>query len=165
MYAKIGLIIICLWIANICPAQQPDLSGLERANDFMFTSVSGEQQTLYALQSEMVLLYFYDPTCEDCHLLMSQLRTSDIVNRLIDEKTLTVLAMYPEDDTETWNEYADHIPPQWINGYDDGLKIHSENIYLINQFPTLYLLDKDKMIRKKEMTFKELENALENIYK
>ena len=160
MYTKFGLIIICLWIANICPAQQPDSGSLEQANDFMYTLASGEQHTLYALRSDMVLLYFYDPTCEDCHLLISQLETSNIVNRLIDDQKLTVLAVYPEDDTELWNGYADHIPSQWINGYDKGVKIHTEGIYIINQFPTLYLLDKDKMIRMKEMTFAELENAL-----
>ena len=165
MYAKIELIIVCLWIANICPAQQPDSGSLERANDFTYTLASGEQHTLYALQSDMVLLYFYDPTCEDCHLLMSQLETSKIVNRLIAKNKLTVLAVYPDDDTETWNEYADHVPQQWINGYDKGVKIHTEGIYIINRFPTLYLLDKDKMIRMKEMTYSELENTLENIYK
>jgi len=160
MYAKIGLIIISIWVTNICRAQQADSGCLEQANDFTYILASGEQQTLYAIQAEMVLLYFYDPTCEDCHLLMSQLEASDIVNSLIDEKKLTVLAVYPDDDMETWNEYAGHIPPQWINGYDKGVKIHTEGIFLIKSFPTLYLLDKDKMIRMKEMTFEELEGVL-----
>ena len=163
MYKRIGFIIICLWIINICPAQQPRSDSLEQANDFTYTLASGEQHTLYKLQSDMVLLYFYDPTCDDCHLLMNQLETSNIVNQLIDSKKLTVLAIYPEDDMEIWNEYADHIPPQWINGYDKGVKIHTEEIYIINQFPTLYLLDKDKMIRMKEMTFAALESELGNI--
>jgi hypothetical protein len=96
---------------------------------------------------------------------MSQLETSSIVNRLIDGKKLTVLAVFPDDDIETWNEYTCHIPSQWINGYDKGVKIHTEGIFLIKSFPTLYLLDKDKKIRMKEMSFKELENVLENIYK
>ena len=160
MYAKIRLIIISIWIANICPAQQQDSGCLKRANDFTYTPASGEQNTLYALQSDMVLLYFYDPTCEDCHLLMSQLEASTIVNRLLDDQKLAVLAIYPEDDTETWSKYVDHIPPQWINGYDKDVKIHTEGIYIINRFPTLYLLDKDKMILMKEMAFTELENAL-----
>ena len=163
MYIRFSFFFISLWIANICFAQQSESDSFGKANDFTYTLASGEQQTLYALRSELVLLYFYDPTCEDCHLLMSQLEASAIVNRLIDCKKLTVLAVYPEDDTETWNEYADHVPQQWINGYDKGIKIHSEGIYIINQFPTLYLLDKDKMILMKEMTFKELESELGNI--
>jgi len=164
VYAKIVLINLCLWIANICPAQQPESGSLEQANDFTYTLASGEQHTLYALSSEMLLLYFYDPTCEDCHLLMSQLKASSIVNRLIEMKKLTVLAVYPDDDTDTWNQHAGHVPQQWINGYDKGVKIHTEGIYIIHRFPTLYLLDKDKMIRMKEMTFDELENALQNMY-
>ena len=163
MYTRLVYIVICLWIVNICPAQQSNSNSLEQANDFTYTLASGEQHTLYALQSDMVLLYFYDPTCDDCHLLMSQLETSNIVNRLIDCKKLTVLAVYPEDDIETWNEYADHIPPQWINGYDKGVKIHTEEIYIINQFPTLYLLNREKMVRMKEMTFAALESELGNL--
>ena len=163
MYSRLVYIVICLWIVNICPAQQSNSNSLEQANDFTYTLASGEQHTLYALQSDMVLLYFYDPTCDDCHLLMSQLETSNIVNRLIDCKKLIVLAMYPEDDIETWNEYADHIPPQWINGYDKGVKIHTEEIYIINQFPTLYLLNREKMVRMKEMTFAALESELGNL--
>jgi cytochrome oxidase Cu insertion factor (SCO1/SenC/PrrC family) len=141
----------------------PDSGNPEQANDFTYSLASGEQQTLYALQSEMILLYFYDPTCEECHLLMSQLAASDIINRLIDKKKLIVLAVYPDDDIEIWNEYAGHIPQQWINGYDKGVKIHTEGIFLIKSFPTLYLLDKDKMIRMKEMTFKALEFELGKI--
>ena len=163
MYAKVGLIIICLWVANICPAQLPDAGNLEKANDFTYTIASGEQHTLYALRSDMVLLYFYDPTCEDCHLLMSQLEASPIVNRLIEAKKMTVLAVYPDDDTKTWNEYAGHVPQHWINGYDKDIKIHTEGLFSIKSFPTLYLLDKDKMIRMKEMTFNDLENVLDNI--
>ena len=165
MYAKIGFVIICIWITNICLAQQPTTGNLEQANDFTYTLASGDQETLYALSSEMVLLYFYDPTCEDCHALMSQLEQSDIVNRLINGNLLTVLAVYPDEDTEIWNEYAGHVPQKWINGYDKGVKIHTEGIFLIRSFPTLYLLNKDKMILLKEMSFKELENALEKIYK
>ena len=164
MYAKIGLVIICLWIANICPAQLPDSGNLERANDFTYTIVTGEQHTLYALRSELVLLYFYDPTCEDCHLLMSQLEASPVVNRLIETQKMTVLAVYPDDDTETWNVYTDHVPQHWINGYDKGVKILTEGLFLLKSFPTLYLLDKDKRIRMKEMTFSELENVLDISY-
>jgi len=160
MYAKIGLIVISIWASNICHAQQSNSGCLERANDFTYTLVSGEQNTLYTLLSDMVLLYFYDPTCEDCHVMMNQLESSEIVNRLINDTKLTVLAIYPDDDMDTWSNYADHIPSQWINGYDQGVKIHTEGIYLIHRFPTLYLLDSEKMIRMKEMTFEELENAL-----
>ena len=163
MYTKIGFIITCLWLTNICLAQQLTIDSLEQANDFTYTLASGEQHTLYALQTNMVLLYFYDPTCEDCHVLMSQLEKSDIVNHLIGENRLTVLAVYPDENPEIWNDYSDHIPQKWINGYDKGMKIHTEGIFLIKSFPTLYLLNKDKMILLKEMSYKELENELENI--
>ena len=163
MNTRIRLIILCLWIAIFCSAQLPDSGNLEQANDFTYTLASGKQETLYALRSEMLLLYFYNPDCDDCHALMKQLAESNTVNRLIDGKKLIVLAVYPDDDMETWNEYAGHVPQKWINGYDKGVKIHSEGIFIINQYPTLYLLDMDKKIRMKEMTFKELESELEQI--
>ena len=162
VYAKTGLIIICLWIAFVSAAQLPDSGSCEQANDFSYTLATGEQQSLYELHSDMVLLYFYDPTCEDCHLLLAQLKASKTINRLVDEKKLTVLAVYPDNDMEAWNDYTDQIPPQWINGYDNEVKILTEGLILIHQFPTLYLLDKDKKIRMKEMKFPELESELKN---
>jgi peroxiredoxin len=154
---------LCLWLAGVSRAQSPVSGTSEKASDFTYTRASGKQGTLYALRSEWILLYFYDPTCEDCHALMEQLNASERLNRLIEKKRIQVLAVYPEEDTAVWLEQAEHVPQTWINGYDKGAVIHTQGLYLMTSLPTLYLLDRDKNIRLKTATADEVENALKLI--
>lgn len=58
-----------------------------KAGNFTYTLGSGQKDSLYALTSEWILLYFYEPTCEDCRLLTEQIAGSEILNRLFAEKS------------------------------------------------------------------------------
>jgi hypothetical protein len=148
---------MCICQAIVCRAQTSLPDTLEQARDFTYTLASSRQGTLYAIRSEWLLLYFYDPTCEDCHALMNRLNDSEIIRGLIATKRMQVLAVYPEEDTVAWSEHAAHVPPAWINGYDRGAKIHTEGLYAIRSLPSLYLLDRDKKIRLKNATVEDVE--------
>jgi cytochrome oxidase Cu insertion factor (SCO1/SenC/PrrC family) len=154
---------LCIWLADACPAQSPASGTPEKACDFTYTLASGKQGTLYALRSEWILLYFYDPTCEDCHALMERLKASETLKRLIGEKRIRVLAVYPEEDTAVWLEQAEQVPQTWINGYDKGAVIFTEGLYEMTSLPALYLLDRDKNIRLKTAAADEVENELKLI--
>ncbi|MDR3261852.1 MAG: thioredoxin family protein [Tannerella sp.] len=163
MIKRCKYLILYFCLSGICQAQQTVSAPPERATDFTYTLATDRQGTLYAIHSEWILLYFYDPTCEDCHALMERLNASEVINRLIEEKRLQVLAVYPEEDTEAWLEQAKHVPPAWVNGYDKGAVINTKGLYLIKTLPALYLLDRDKNIRLKEATAEEVENELKPI--
>lgn len=134
-----------------------------KAGNFTYTLGSGQKDSLYALTSEWILLYFYEPTCEDCRLLTEQIAGSEILNRLFAEKKLQVLAIYPDNDRELWKSHASHLPEQWINGYDEHLSIIPGSNYLFRSLPALYLLDKEKYIRLRETTLEAIENAMRRI--
>jgi hypothetical protein len=155
--------VLCPWLAGTGLAQPSVCGTPEKASDFTYTLASGEQGTLYALRSEWILLYFYDPACEDCQVLMEQLNASEILNRLIDEKRIRVLAVYPEEDTAVWLEQAEHVPQTWINGYDKDAAIYTKGLYRMMSLPVLYLLDRDKNIRLQTATADEIENELKLI--
>ncbi|MDR0843801.1 MAG: thioredoxin family protein [Tannerella sp.] len=159
---KCNFIVFGLWlsIAGFAQTVEQPVDTPQRANDFTYTLASEEQGTLYEIQSERTLLYFYNPTCEDCQLLMEQLSESDVINRLIANKRLTVLAVYPEEADDIWEEHAELVPKTWINGYDQEAKINIEGIYIITKFPALYLLDKDKNIILNETTLEEVVKQL-----
>jgi cytochrome oxidase Cu insertion factor (SCO1/SenC/PrrC family) len=154
---------LCIGLAGASLAQSPASVTPEKANDFTYTLASGKQGTLYALGSEWTLLYFYDPTCEDCHALMERLNASETLNRLMEEKRIRVLAVYPEEDTAVWLEQAEQVPQAWINGYDPGAVIHTEGLYRMTSLPALYLLDRDKNIRLKTASADEVEKELKHI--
>lgn len=157
MVLKRWIMLLYLWLPVVCYAQQ---QGLERANDFIYTQANGTEENLYSLESEIVLLYFYDPTCEDCHELMEQLNASETVNKLLAGKRLQILAVYPEEDMDIWMPYTQHVPATWINGYDKGATINIEGLFLLTSLPTLYLLDEEKNIILQTTTFHDIEQEL-----
>ena len=133
------------------------------AGDFMYTLMNGETGTLHSVNSEYTLLYFNDPECDDCQMLIKQLVASSIINEPEKQGKFKILMIYVNDDIEAWEKHAPDIPDSWIYSRDAQQKIIIEEIFNIKQFPTIYLLDKDKNVLLKDTTFEKLENYLKNI--
>ena len=49
-----------------------------------------------------------------------------------------------------WKETSAHIPSTWLCGYDDRFTILNDELYALPGFPTLYILDEDKRVVRKE---------------
>ncbi|MDR1602154.1 MAG: thioredoxin family protein [Tannerella sp.] len=160
MYVKCGYVILWLWFAVVCHAQQSARDTLEQANDFICTLASGEEIRMYSLRAEALLLCFYDPSCEDCHALMKRLDASPVIERLSGAKKLLLLAVYPEEDATLWMANSSHVPAGWINGYDPEVKIILDNLYDFARLPALYLLDGEKRFLLKDATADEIEEEL-----
>jgi len=52
------------------------------------------------------------------------------------------------------------MPASWINSYDSAVSLKNDEIYDLKAIPTLYLLDKDKKVVLKDVTFNQVENYL-----
>ena len=130
------------------------------AGDFAYVEASGTTATLHSLTAPRVLVYFYDPTCEDCEALTQRLAGSEPINRLIDEGRLQVLAIYPDNDSAQWAAHAPHMPPRWINGYDRNLTVMPAGGFLFRSLPALYVLDETKRFLLTEATADEVERLL-----
>jgi thiol-disulfide isomerase/thioredoxin len=130
----------------------------EKAADFTYTLANGKNETLYAIRSDYTLLFFYNPGCHTCKEIMEQLAASSSINYLMQEKKLTIAAVYPDEDLAEWNMYLSQVPGEWINAYDKGAKVQNEEIYDLKAIPALYLLDKDKKVVLKDTTFEQVEN-------
>ena len=127
------------------------------ANDFTYTLMNGETGTLHAIKADYTLLYFNDPECEDCRRLIKQLTLSPVINQLIQSDKLKIITVYINDDTEAWEKHASDVVSTWIYAHDSEQIINREETYHIKQFPTLYLLNQDKKVLQKEITFETLE--------
>ncbi|MDR2913538.1 MAG: DUF5106 domain-containing protein [Tannerella sp.] len=128
------------------------------ANDITYTLINREAGNLHSVKADYTLLYFNDPECEDCIMLIKQLITSSVINNLINQGKLKILTVYVNDDVEAWEKHASDVSDLWIYSRDAEQKINIEGIYNIKQFPTMYLLDIDKKILLKDTTFENLEN-------
>lgn len=131
-----------------------------KALDFTYTLASGAQGTLYELQAPYTLLFINNPGCEACGEAIAALKGSPTISKLIAEKKLSVLALYPDEELEEWQKHQNEFPDQWINGYDKKLTIKTESRYDLRAIPTLYLLDKDKVVLLKDAPAVAIEEYL-----
>ena len=128
------------------------------ANDFAYSLMNGNTGRLHAIKADYTLLYFNDPECDDCRMLIRQLCVSAIVSQFVESGKLKIITVYVNDDMDAWKKHVSDVSPFWIYACDAAQKINNEEIYNIKQFPTLYLLDRDKKVLLKEPSFDNLEH-------
>ena len=73
-----------------------------------------------------------------------------MLKKYISKENLEVLAVYSGENKEKWIEKYDDLPSDWTIGYEPG-KIEENDIYILRAMPTIYLLDPDKIVFKKEV--------------
>ena len=133
------------------------------ASDIDFILMNGKKGSLHSVHTRFTLLYFNDPECEDCAMLTKQLIASTVINNLINSGGLKILMVYVNDDIDSWEKHASEIPDSWIYSRDAEQKIIIESIYNIKQFPTIYLLDKDKKVLLKDTSYDNIEGYIKNL--
>ena len=70
---------------------------------------------------------------------------------------LTILTVYPDEDLDEWLAYLPNMPATWVHGYDKGMRVSREKLYDIRAIPTIYLLDRDKMVILKDASVDDVE--------
>lgn len=133
------------------------------ATDFTYTLANGQKQSLYNIKSEYLLLFFYNPECEACQEITNQLSASSLLREYIKQNKLNILAVYPDEDIEAWKSHISQMPASWINSYDKSVTLKNDEIYDLKAIPTLYLLNKDKTVILKDVTYKQIEDFLVQI--
>lgn len=150
---------------KIRPAHLLDLALKNRvgepATDFTYTLADGKTGTLYNVKAPYLLLFFYNPDCHACKEITGQIQDSPLIGKLQKDKILKILAVYPDEDLEAWKKHIPDVPASWINSYDESVSLKNDEIYDLKAIPTLYLLDKDKKVILKDVTFNQLEEFLQ----
>lgn len=131
-----------------------------KALNFTYTLKSGKQGTLYALSAEYTLVYINNPGCKACGEITEGLKQSLYVQRLLSEKRMTILCIYPDEDLNEWEKHRTDFPSDWINGYDKSTTIRDKDLYDLKAIPSLYLLDKHKTVLLKDTTLPAIEEYL-----
>lgn len=131
-----------------------------KAFDFTYTVASGAQSTLYKISADYTLMFINNPGCHACAEGIASIKNSAIINKLITEKRLKVLALYPDKELDEWKKYQTEFPAEWTNGYDKAQTLETKNLYDLRAIPTLYLLDKNKMVILKDAPIGAIEEYL-----
>lgn len=139
---------------------QNDVGSL--ANDFEYNTPGDKRKKLYDIKAERLLLFFYNPECNACKEMSAALKESAAVSNAVDKKTMTVLAMYTDNDLALWRRHLHEYPSQWLQGRDENEYLYKNDIYNLKAIPTIYLLDSNKKVLLKDCThIEELEQKLQ----
>lgn len=120
-----------------------------QAADFKFISRDGTSLTLSSLDCETpVLLMFYDPDCNHCSETIEEIKSLNLNN-------IKIVAIDSEDDRELWDTTKNAMPDSWTIGFALD-PIQNNDIYIFEEMPTLFLLDKSKKIILKDASLSEI---------
>ena len=127
----------------------------QRAADFQFVDRRGKHHRLSDYRHERVLLFFYDPDCDNCHRISSQLSRD---HRLAGTR---VLAIYPDSDTPHWQRTPQTFPRTWTDGYSPRGEVNAKLLYTVRATPTLMLIGRGGQVELKDPTPEQLLSHLE----
>lgn len=124
------------------------------ANDFIINDDLGNKISLYDINSPLLVVIFYDPSCHTCQDIIRQLGGSQILSNLIQQKKVNVLSVnvMPSDSMST---LVKEIPNEWIKGTDHSQSVINKELYNILAYPTIYILDQDKKVILKDADLKQ----------
>lgn len=141
------------------------------AENIALPDTSGTMQMLYSTAAPFTLVTFWDPTCGHCKELLPVL--DSMYRAKWKEAGVKIFAVAKETDgsKKDWLSFIDqHHIGEWMHVYyskeeekmriDAGVPGYSQ-LYDVQSFPTLYLLDKDKRIIAKKMTWQQVDEILD----
>ena len=146
-----------------------NLIGEQAANLEMVDS-TGRPRPLYEVSAPYIIICFWDPTCSHCREEVPKM--DSLYNAKWKKEGVKMYGVLTETKEFTkWREFINKYNLQsWINVYqtgeqkkidDDAKKPSYKQLYDVTQTPTLYLLDKDKRIIAKKLTWQQLDDVLQ----
>ena len=133
----------------------------DKTTNFIVMDKNNNPIELNNIKSKYTLLFFHNPNCGICVNTKEKLANSKIINQMILEGLLTVFSVCPYDEYDQWKNTT--YPEQWLSGFDKEGQINKEKLYYFINSSSLYLLDADKTVLKKDIRLDLLEDYLSNL--
>ncbi len=130
----------------------------DAAADFEYLGRDGVKRRMSGLAAEYTLLYFYDPTCDECERVRERLASAQIVGDMLQNGRLVVLSVSVAGDADAWRRQ--NVPKGWMDGRDVGERLVRNAVYDLKAMPTLYLLDPQKRVLLKDASAGQVEEYL-----
>jgi peroxiredoxin len=145
-----------------------NLIGSPAANLEMVDSV-GKPTNLYDINADMVVLCFWDPTCSHCKETVPRL--DSIFHAKWKKQGVVLYGVMTDGGKDNWvNFIKEKNLKDWYHVYQLPSKEVENNaagkpsykqLYDVFQTPILYLLDKDKRIVAKKLSFEQLNEVID----
>ena len=142
--------------------------GNQGAN-FEFIDSSGKKSSLFAINGQYTVICFWDPTCSHCKEEVPKL--DSLFQQKWKKQGIKLVGMMTEGGKEPWLKFIrEHNLKDWVHVYQTQAMKDADyaagkpgfrQLYDVYQTPMLYLLDKDKRIIAKKLTYQQLDELLE----
>ena len=133
-----------------------------KAKNLVMDSYNGIFVSLYDIEKDFTILYFWEPNCGYCKEVTPKLRDFYEQSK---EKGIEVFAICTIDDKELWSEYIENYELRWINGWDPERLTHFDFYYNVQATPMIYILDRDKTIIAKKISVDDISSFIDNYRK
>jgi len=131
------------------------------ANDFEYRTPGGQKNSMFNLEADYLLLFFYNPECEACKEMTQALKHSSFIEKVTATGRLKIFCVYTDMDLSAWYRHLHEYPSLWIQGRDQDEYLYKHDIYDLRAIPTLYLLNRNKKVILKDcIAVEELERNI-----
>jgi thiol-disulfide isomerase/thioredoxin len=138
---------------------RPNLIGV-RGHDLYMETYAGKPATLYDVNKEFTILYFWEPDCGHCQEATPKLKAYYDKAKNEDIEVFTVCTTA---DRTKWEKYIkDNNLTTWINGWDPKRVTNFDYYYNVQSTPTVYILDKKKVIIAKKLGVEAIGSFIDN---
>jgi thiol-disulfide isomerase/thioredoxin len=147
--------------------QMSNLLG-EKAADLNMLDTEDRPVSLYSMKADFSLVIFWDPKCGHCKEEMPKI--DSIYRASWKQKGLRIFAVMTEDNIPEWKSYIkDKDISEWTHAYESKemaekvsvAKLPSfRQLYDVISTPTIFLLDNEKRIIAKKLSWSQLDDLL-----
>ncbi|MFZ2286949.1 MAG: thioredoxin-like domain-containing protein [Bacteroidales bacterium] len=136
---------------------RPNLIG-KKAPELLMNSFAGRYVSLYDVNADFTILYFWEPDCGHCKEATPLLKEYYEKNK---GSGIAVFAVCTQHDKEKWEKYIVENGLNWINGWDPERKSRFDYLYNVESTPLIYILDRDKKIIAKRLATADISSFIE----
>ncbi len=137
---------------------RPNIIG-KKAQDLVMDSDKGMFVSLYDIEKDFTILYFWEPDCGHCAEATPKLKA--YYDKAKDQG-VEVFSVCTTGEKEKWQKYiADHNL-NWINGWDPERRTNFGFYYNVEATPLIYILDRNKKIIAKKIGVDDIGPFIEN---
>jgi thiol-disulfide isomerase/thioredoxin len=140
---------------------RPNLIG-KKAENLVMDSYKGIFVSLYDIEKDYTILYFWEPDCGHCKESTPKLKAYYEKSK---DYSIEIFAVCTTKDKEKWTRYIEDNKLMWINGWDPERSSHFDYYYNVQSTPTLYILDKNKKIIAKKLAVEDIGSFIDNYRK
>jgi thiol-disulfide isomerase/thioredoxin len=140
---------------------RPNLIG-KKAENLVMDSYKGIFVSLYDIEKDFVILYFWEPDCGFCKETTPKLKA---YYEKAKNDNIEVFAVCTTSDKTKWTKYIEENNITWINGWDPQRSSRFDYYYNIQSTPMIYILDKNKKIIAKKLAVDDIGSFIDSYRK